>query len=328
MGTPLRPHFAVDRRTIIGASEVAAALQLSPYQSPLELYRVKKGLADPFVDTAETILGHVLEPMLFQHACDIYGLNTSDFSDFEAQKFFQKEYVGCHLDYYSPQLNIECKTTTAWLESAWGKTEMRGDVPPAHLVQVQVQMHLSATPKTLIPVMFFKDGIRQGLFASLDALDNAGIKQVLDNLLAAELAWIRFYEVEYDPSIGTAIWQKANAWYINHIINDIPPEPVNLDDCRILYARHSGVIDALPEHTVLFDQYRELSAQISDHEKKARQLKKERDQLRVQIEKLMGNKSELWCSELNGKFVRKTVNVKPKDGFSYTKLVWKGAKNG
>lgn len=50
-----------DRTTYIGGSDVAAILGLSPYSSPLDVWRGKRGLVPPLVQTERMRWGHLLE---------------------------------------------------------------------------------------------------------------------------------------------------------------------------------------------------------------------------------------------------------------------------
>src|SRR5699024_11000913 len=57
------PEWAQERRNSIGASEVPAVLGLSPYATPLDVYRGKKGVDTEF-DPERAFIGHAAEVMI------------------------------------------------------------------------------------------------------------------------------------------------------------------------------------------------------------------------------------------------------------------------
>jgi putative phage-type endonuclease len=61
-----RDGWLAARTQTIGASEAAAALGLSPWESPRELYLRKRGLMPPTVETQAMRIGSLMEPVLAQ----------------------------------------------------------------------------------------------------------------------------------------------------------------------------------------------------------------------------------------------------------------------
>lgn len=57
------PEWLEERRSSIGASEVAAVLGFSPYATPLTVYRSKHGVDDPF-DPERAYVGHAAEVLI------------------------------------------------------------------------------------------------------------------------------------------------------------------------------------------------------------------------------------------------------------------------
>jgi len=66
------------RKNGLGASESAAALGYSQYQTPLDIYREKLGLAPPFEGNAYTLRGSRLEDIVAQYFCDGIELEFED----------------------------------------------------------------------------------------------------------------------------------------------------------------------------------------------------------------------------------------------------------
>lgn len=64
IGPDDREAWLLARQQTIGASEAAAACGVSPYQTPLDLYLRKVGLAEPVAETMAMRLGNLLEPVI------------------------------------------------------------------------------------------------------------------------------------------------------------------------------------------------------------------------------------------------------------------------
>ncbi|HQS03777.1 MAG TPA: YqaJ viral recombinase family protein [Halothiobacillus sp.] len=143
------------RRTGIGSSDAAAAVGVSPYQSPLELWMVKTGRTerleqpDSDDDTSPVYWGHLLEPIVarayerrsgnkvrrvnavLQHPNPDYPWMLAN---------IDREVIG------QPEVQIlECKTTGAFAAKLWDHGV------PEH-VQVQVQHQLAVTGKAAADV--------------------------------------------------------------------------------------------------------------------------------------------------------------------------------
>ncbi len=60
----------------VGGSDVAAIFGVSPWITPLELWRIKKGMMNPAdkLNVNQLLMGHMLEPI----AADFYGLKTGN----------------------------------------------------------------------------------------------------------------------------------------------------------------------------------------------------------------------------------------------------------
>lgn len=143
------------RRTGIGSSDAAAAVGISPYQSPLELWMIKTGRTerleqpDSDDDTSPVYWGHLLEPIVarayerrsgnkvrrvnavLQHPNPDYPWMLAN---------IDREVIG------QPEVQIlECKTTGAFGAKLW-----QDGVP--EYVQAQVQHQLAVTGKAAADV--------------------------------------------------------------------------------------------------------------------------------------------------------------------------------
>ena len=136
------------RRTGVGASECAAALGLSPYQTRFELYQVKRGAVPESPDNLAMRFGLAAEPFIlseFQraHPDDLLVL---------APDTMRRARMFAHLDAWVPgSFNVQAKTSRT--RQGWGESGSP-DIPLHYLLQVQQEMLLSGVDVSFVPVLF------------------------------------------------------------------------------------------------------------------------------------------------------------------------------
>lgn len=136
------------RRTGVGASECAAALGLSPYQTRFELYQVKRGEAPEADDNLAMRFGLAAEPFIlseFQraHPDDLLVIGPDT---------MRRARMFAHLDAWVPGVfNVQAKT--ARTRSGWGDSRSP-DIPQHYLLQVQQEMLLAGVDVSFVPVLF------------------------------------------------------------------------------------------------------------------------------------------------------------------------------
>ncbi|WP_028998134.1 YqaJ viral recombinase family nuclease [Azohydromonas australica] len=136
------------RRTGVGASECAAALGLSPYQTRFELYQVKRGEAPEPEENLAMRFGLAAEPFIlseFQraHPDDLLVV---------APDTMRRGRLLAHLDAWVPGLySVQAKT--ARTRQGWGESGSP-DVPLHYLLQVQQELLLAGVDVSFVPVLF------------------------------------------------------------------------------------------------------------------------------------------------------------------------------
>lgn len=136
------------RKQGIGASDAAAAVGISPYQSPLELWMIKTGRdtempkPDPDDDSTPMYWGNILEPIVAQHYTRRSGNKVRKVNAVLQHADADKHWMLANLDYAvlnNPDVQIlECKTAGEWGSKLWR------DGVPAY-VECQVQHQLAVT---------------------------------------------------------------------------------------------------------------------------------------------------------------------------------------
>jgi putative phage-type endonuclease len=145
-----REDWLAVRKQGIGASDAAAAVGLSPYQSPLELWMIKTGRdsdmpkVDPNDESSPMYWGTILEPIVAQHYSKRTGHKVRRINSVLQHPDTDKHWMLANLDYTvvsSDEVQIlECKTAGEFGSRLW-----RDGVP--EYVQCQVQHQLAVTGK-------------------------------------------------------------------------------------------------------------------------------------------------------------------------------------
>ncbi|WP_225741624.1 lambda-exonuclease family protein [Halospina sp. K52047b] len=145
-----RDEWLAIRRNGLGGSDAAAAVGLSPYQSPLELWMVKTGRdatlpkPDPDDQGSPVYWGNVLEPIVAEHYSKRTGRKVRRVNSVLQHPDPNKAWMLANLDYAvvgDDEVQVlECKTA-----GEFGSRKWRNGVPD--YVQCQVQHQLAVTGK-------------------------------------------------------------------------------------------------------------------------------------------------------------------------------------
>lgn len=185
----------IERRQLgVGASEVAAALGLSKWKSPLELYAEKIGDAAPTDDTLAMRFGHAAEPFILDEYERERGVKLIRSPD-----TLRNGVMLCHLDAWIPgQLVVNAKTARSRV--AWGEPGT-ADVPTDYLLQEHAEMMLAGVGVAHLPVLFFGSAIE-------------------------------VYEVPLDVELADMI-KRGVAKFWDHVQRREPPSPTTLAEVNM-----------------------------------------------------------------------------------------------
>lgn len=136
---PHTPEWYAARNTGIGASEIAAAAGLSPYQTPLELYLRKRGEMPPFEGNDATRMGTLLEPVVKSEFKRITGLIPIDENP-PMYRSRDRQWMTATPDMIVTETELAEFKTASWrMKSSWGD-ENSDAIPDQYLCQTQWQM--------------------------------------------------------------------------------------------------------------------------------------------------------------------------------------------
>jgi putative phage-type endonuclease len=131
-----REQWLKARQDGIGASDAAAALGLSPWVSPLELYQQKVGEAPLEVEMSDPMrFGTLLEPVIREEYARRTGRPV--IHGIPQMRSPQFPWMTANLDGRADDRILECKTARS--DQGWGEPGS-DDVPQAYLLQVIHQM--------------------------------------------------------------------------------------------------------------------------------------------------------------------------------------------
>ena len=145
--TPDTPAWAEERRLSVGASEVAAIMGLSPYDTALDVYLHKQGV-DKHFDPVLSYSGHASENVVEGWIREFSGLNINPLPGFMARS---TEWPFLHASFdrvtEGPFLTIQIKTAAQYAGHHWDE-----GIPTSIRVQVQTEMAVAGTPRALVVV--------------------------------------------------------------------------------------------------------------------------------------------------------------------------------
>ncbi len=235
-----REKWLADRRTAIGASDVAAIVGVSPYQNGWEVWADKRGLLEPF-DNPSTEAGRMLEPVVLSYAEKELGALLRNV---RIKHGGLPLAATCDAIVESTGLPVEAKTTGICgpVVGDWGD-ELTDQVPDYYLVQVHAQLMCT--------------GAELGYLFAL--LPGRGFCQ---------------FHVRADRKLHDHLGNLLNDWWDRHVIKGFEPslkDAPNLEVVRRLKKTPGKVIEA----TEAIKQYHRLREQYKETEREAKKLAEE-----------------------------------------------------
>lgn len=153
---PLSKAALKRRQQFIGASDSAAVLGLSPYQSPVDIWALKTGMVEPEDLTANAAV---------QRGIDLETTVGRMFKAETGLKLLRGltevhptlPYVGANLDYAieGSGIPVECKTTQSFGDE-WGEPGT-DEIPQHYITQVQHQMAVTDSPTAYLAALSIRE---------------------------------------------------------------------------------------------------------------------------------------------------------------------------
>lgn len=240
------PEWYEARKTGIGASEIATAAGLNPYQTPLELYLRKRGEIGEVEDNDYMRMGRLLEPVVKAEYCHRFGVELIDPSPPMYRHGMLGHILATPDGVITPTRGLEAKTASWRMKREYG-AEGSDDAPENYVCQCQAQMAVMGFSEVDLAVLF--DGAHLKCFKVLRNED------LIRLLLGA----------------ATELWQR--------ICDGRPPEPdwEHSSTPRLIRELHSTIKDTriwlTDEEVDLWSQYEKWGKVKSEADKHQKILK-------------------------------------------------------
>jgi putative phage-type endonuclease len=252
---PLQP----DRTLFLGGSDAAAVMGLSPWATPLELWmqkthRAPKEEIDP-IRQRMFDRGHKLEPFIREMVItklqdmgltvelvavneryvDLHHPFLACEIDFELRVTGEIEIGGqiCQLD--RERINCDAKSVSGFARKKWGETDSE-DVPIEYAAQFMHGLGITGRDKCLV--------------AALRSFDDVDI----------------FWTLRDDETIA-AMREKAVRFWVDHVLGDTEPDPIDFSDIKLLFPSDNGqATEATTEIAEKVAQLADIKARIKNFE--------------------------------------------------------------
>lgn len=275
-----RAAWLEGRRTGIGGSDVAAILGLSPWRTPLDVYESKiKQTNDQEVSEA-AYWGTTLEDVVAKEFAKRTGVKIQrvnhQFSDgwmianidraivnpliaksvrpIENPTPHEKELYGDRP--ITTDVALEAKTSNQFNADQWGPSQepeiKEGKVTTEHVIP-----------------MYYETQIQW----------YCGVLKLRGMFLAVLIGGsdFRMYWIEARPDVFEVLKAKCENFWKEHVEKKVPPEPINIEDVKKLYAKSNGQeIEATGELAIDYGEFSRLSGEIKN-------LKKQQEAVKAKI---------------------------------------------
>jgi len=253
----------------LGGSDIAAALGLSPFRTPVQLWAEKLG--KPGVVPAEGLalrVGQHLESFIAReyetHTGRVCALPTGIFQAPDEPHFYghvdrlvlsegeQTSQAGAP---FTPSVILECKSAGSFTQHLWGE---RGSdqIPVSYLVQCVWYLWLTKATRADVAVLIGNHDFR-------------------------------IYHVARDEGLEAMVLKRVRRFWHEHVLADMPPSVLCMADVPLLYPSDDGTTREADAAML------EVLRQLSDAQARAKLIDDEIDALRLQLVDYMGDCSHL-----------------------------------
>lgn len=251
----LTPEQLANRKSGIGGSEVAAILGLSPWRTALDVYLDKVGDGTPQVEHKRMRRGSALEPLILAEFERRMGVEI-DRLPYSPEPLRSPLYpwMLANLDgRMGSDTIVEAKTSFS--ADGWGE-DGSDEVPPYYQTQAAHYMEVTGANVCFLPALFGLDGLD---WRPVDQDDGS----VIWTPQIAEDADFRIYTIVRDDAFIADLIEVERAFWHDHVLARVPPDPVTAADAKKLWPRDNGSRIELPDEIAAQVEYlKELRQEI------------------------------------------------------------------
>lgn len=271
MNSRLNFPFAERTRPLgLGGTDIGAILGLSPYKTPLELWsELVSGEQPASRDLIHLRFGQHAESFIASEYERATGLFTAQHSP----TLFHKKhgFMFGHVDRFvldtpdtpavvdgtiTANKLLECKTSSAFSKNDWGEPGT-DQVPPLYLVQCAWYMAITECQAADLAVLIGNSDFR-------------------------------IYTIERDMELEGLILSHAQHFWHEHVIAQIPPEPISVEDAALLFPKESAGMSVEADEKLL-----ESIRSYQESTSKSQTLSSECERLKLEILSFMGQAEKI-----------------------------------
>lgn len=266
----------LDRASYLGGSDTAAILGVSPWVTPVDCFFKKMGMEPPVDAAKEKIFkrGRRIEPLIIDMLIEDIGVRVTKRSTEQAPN----RYTDPQHDFLRAEIDFEWEVTediVALYPSIPAHligTIQNGECKSCHPFAAE-KYGESGTDE--LPLEYFAQAMH-GLMVTGREITLFGVLIGTDNLC--------IYVAHRDEETILGLRQKEVAFWTNHVLARVPPEPIVLEDVYRLMRRDVDIIAEATEDIV------ELIGKFNAAKQLARSADAQADELKFQIGKwLLGD---------------------------------------
>jgi len=250
-----REQWLAERKTGIGSSDAAAALGLDPYKTPLQLYREKRGEAEPddLSENKAIYFGTRLEDFIAAEYTIKTGHKLQRINQMLRSKTQPFMLANIDRKRVGKPIVVELKTAGFW---AAKKTEDWGE-----------------ESSDLVPVRYYMQVQHQIAVGDYEAGDLAVFIAGQD---------LRIYHIERDEDvIATMVTREAEFW--QRILDGNPPPPRSLEDTAALFPQSQADFPIEANNEIA-----QLVGDIYHAKREIKSLEEKVDDAKLKVQAFMG----------------------------------------
>lgn len=234
-------EFLKQRQKGIGGSDIGAILGISKWKTPLDIYNDKKNEIQEQTENEYQYWGIALENVVMDRFERDNNIKLIRHPDIKASDDYDWAIANIDAITNDNKKILEVKTAGAYAKNEWGD-ELTDDVPLNYLAQVQWYLFVYKLKEAYLSALIGGNQYKQ-------------------------------YNITRDDELIGMMVDKAKDFYNNHILKNIPPEPVNAQEVLKLYPQSvSNELLASDEYVSKIKELKELKAQGKDIDKKIDEL--------------------------------------------------------
>jgi len=244
----INQDFSLDRSKYIGGSDIGAILGLSRFRTPLEVWMEKTGKEVKKLDSLPLRFGSFAESFVASE----YSRSTGFDLIHDESIYVHPEYsfMSAHIDRFvleggacAPTRILECKTANPFSLGDWGEVGT-DQVPLTYLCQCIWYMAITNLNRVDLAVLFVNSDFR-------------------------------IYEISRDLELESTILQKANFFWNEYVLHDVPPPAQSEADCQTLFTKGDPAksVEAKIETLELTKRLQQLNSEMKTWEEEISAIK-------------------------------------------------------